>query len=673
MFKKLSTVLLILLGTIATFQAQNSCSHRLILNDTFGDGWDGAEVNVFVNGVANAFTLDGVNDDGFTRTIDLTVTEGDSISIEYTAGTGAEIEHSYTFHDSDLQVLFDSGNEPATGVVATEFALCPTCPSLPINSLETVDVFAFTADIQWDASSSAGNYVIQYQECGDPTSLQTAQTINTDFTFTDLTENTCYEYDIFLICPSGDSSIVLSDGFTTIFDVDVGISGVIRPFNGQKCDYTNQDTLEVWIKNFGASPQANIPINFSVNGGSGVTNFPTDGLYTGVIGKDSCHNAIFETPINIEEPGEYEIKIWTDFYTANEFALTEVDDGDMSNDTFTFTFVHTQELPFQESFETSGLPAQWTSNVMDPVFATGDHANTSGVIGAFMSDLNSFFTFRTARYGILGADEELFMDYRFIQVNSAGNAQPQQLAVGEMLTVEISDDCGENWTVLGLINDSNHNNTASSMMRTLNYSLAAFEGESVEFRFTVIRNSDEYWADFDDIQIYNCDNGLFDLVDDVIVVDESVPGASDGSITITNIAGIEPITFNWGNIAGNTNMVENLPGGIYSVTVTDLMCEQVELIEVRTLVADENIADLERFDIFPNPASESLNVRIALGQVKALELNIYNAIGQNVHQQAFDESQEISSTIDLNHLSPGLYMINVSDDRGQLSKKFIIE
>ena len=674
MFRKLTTVLLLLLGTFCSINAQNSCFHRLVMNDTFGDGWDGAEVTVYVNGNANTYTLDGMNDDGSIRVVDINVVEGDSISIEYNAGMGAEIEHSYTFHDSDLQVLFDSGNNPNTGVVSTIFALCPTCPSLPINSLETIDVFAFTADIAWEASSSGGNYVIEYQECGDPTTLMTSMTADTDFTFTGLNENTCYEYDIYLVCTNGDTSIVLNDGFTTIFDVDVGVSGVLRPFKGQKCEFSNFDTLEILIKNYGASPQANIPFNYTINGRGGVMNIPSDGLYTGVIGKDSCHNIAFETPIDISQPGVYELQIWTEYLAANEYALTDVDDGDFSNDTFNYTFVHTYELPFKESFETAGLPDQWTSNISDPIFNTGDHTNMSGVISSYMSGLNSFFTFSTARYGILGADEELIFDYRFITVNSAGNPAAQQLSAGEMLTVEVSDDCGLTWSVLGLINESNHNNTASSNMRTLNYSLAAYAGESVEFRFTVIRNSDEYWADLDDIQIYNCDNGLFDLLDDVEVVDESVTGAGDGAITIINVSGIEPITYDWGGIAGNSNTIENLSAGIYSVTVTDAEgCSQIELIEVRVLVADNELADLESLSLYPNPVKELLQVKANFKKAATVNVSMFNAIGQRVYSNTFDENQELSGQIDVSQLDPGLYIVNLSDGIGQVSKKIIVE
>lgn len=674
MFRKILTVLLFLFATLTTSFSQNSCFHTLVMNDAFGDGWEAAEVIVYVNGVANNFTLDGMNDDGFTNSVDFTVSEGDSISVEYIPGTGAEIEHSYVLHDSDDQLLFESGNPPASGVVFTHFVLCPLCPALPSNTLSTVDVLGNSAQIDWDASNAVGNYVIEYQECGMPNTQVSDMTADTDYTFLNLMENTCYEYYIYLVCASGDTSIVLSDEFTTIFNVDVGVSGILRPFNGQKCEYLNSDTLEIFIKNYGTFPQANIPFNYSINGEGGVQNIPTDGLYTGVIGKDSCHNIAFEAPINISSPGAYEIKVWTEFYTSNQYALTTIDDGDMSNDTFTYTFIHTYELPFKEKFETADLPNQWNTNLIDPIYQMGDHGNVTGVIGSYMSDLNGYFSFSTARYGILGMDEELLFDYRFVTVNGAGNAQAHQIEIGEMLTVEVSSDCGASWEVLGLINESNHNNTASSSMRTLNYSLAAYAGESVEFRFTMIRNSDEFWADFDDIQIYNCDNGLFDILEDVNVVDETVEGENNGSITIVNVTGIEPITYDWGSVAGNTNTVSNLGSGIYSVTVTDAEgCEQTEFIEVRALVADQNLAALEALNIYPNPVKNDLHVQASFSELKTIHLCLYNSLGQLILERDFEKNQEISSVINVSGLNTGLYLLNLSDGQGQISRKIIVD
>lgn len=660
MFRKFQTALLLFFLNIGFCISQNNCNHQLILNDSFGDGWESSQVTLYVNGIPNVFTLDGIADDGFTRTFNLALVEGDSVVIEYMSGGGDDFETSFLFLDSDDQILYSSGDNPAAGILFDEFILCPICPALDINSVTIIDTAATTAKIAWIPSTSAGMYIVEYQTCGDPSSMMVGQTTNPNYTFTGLIEDTCYEYDLYLVCNSGDTSIVVQGQFHTIWNVDVGISGVVTPFDGQKCDFSRSETLEVYIKNYGVQPQSLIPFNYSVNGQPGGVTMPSDGLYTGVIGRDSCHNVPFLATLDIQKPGIYEILIWTEFEG----------DSDVSNDTFSYTFVHTYPLPFQETFDEGFMPAAWTSNRLDPIYLANDHTNSSGVLADFMDDLNVYFVFNTARYGVLDAGESLIFNYRFI--TGAGNPAGHQLGLGDELTVEISEDCGETWDLLFTVNDMTGHATSASFATAGPISLANYEGESVEFRFTTTRGSGDFWIDFDLIQIYECNNVVIGTDESAVTIeDASAVGASDGSILINTFSGLPPYTFNWSNNV-TTNPNTGLPAGIYTVTVTDKEgCSQVESYEVRQPLSSNELTDLKELKLMPNPVSNTLSVKGLFSKAKNLNIEIFNPIGQKVYENKLNSALELREDIDMSQLPPGIYYLNLSDGSGQVSKKIV--
>ena len=77
MYRYLS-ILLSLVLSILSLNAQNDCNYQLILNDAGEDGWQGAGVSFYVETATTLYTINGATD-----TITIPVIEGDSISLEY--------------------------------------------------------------------------------------------------------------------------------------------------------------------------------------------------------------------------------------------------------------------------------------------------------------------------------------------------------------------------------------------------------------------------------------------------------------------------------------------------------------------------------------------------------------------------------------------------------------
>ena len=75
-------------------------------------------------------------------------------------------------------------------------------------------------------------------------------------------------------------------------------------------------------------------------------------------------------------------------------------------------------------------------------------------------------------------------------------------------------------------------------------------------------------------------------------------------------------------------------------------------------------------NVFPNPASEYLNVEMA-NDFKPVELLIYHINGQLAKQ--FDLTENSIFRIGLASLKPGLYLIKVKDEDGNFYSKRILK
>ena len=95
------------------------CDHEIELFDSFGDGWDGATVDVLVNG---GLVLDDITDFGGGTLFTFSAATGDTITTVYTSGP-LESDNSYEIRDGNGLVIGFDGPFPGPGIDAT--AACP--------------------------------------------------------------------------------------------------------------------------------------------------------------------------------------------------------------------------------------------------------------------------------------------------------------------------------------------------------------------------------------------------------------------------------------------------------------------------------------------------------------------------------------------------------------------
>jgi hypothetical protein len=125
-------------GTISTAQC---CDYTLSMHDSYGDGWNGATLEVLVNNLSVG--IFSASNSGSSATIP--VCDNDIVELIYTPGD-YENENSYEWQDASWNIVFQDGPTPATGSVSSSTVNCNTplvpgshpCLAIPIDSIQCI-------------------------------------------------------------------------------------------------------------------------------------------------------------------------------------------------------------------------------------------------------------------------------------------------------------------------------------------------------------------------------------------------------------------------------------------------------------------------------------------------------------------------------------------------------
>ncbi len=228
------------------------CAHTLVMNDQYDDTWNGASVDILVNGTVVASTSGpayGVADD--TKAFD--AASGDSISL------GNWVSGSY---DSEISwaILDGAGTEIAAGVYegGTDAVSgnCPSCftpTDLTVSGVTTTsatlnwvsDGSQFMIEIQGSGvpqgTQGAGGYVI-----GDvtPYPLTSVTLLDPDTGAGVLTPNTSYDFWVVNVCAGANSEYAGPFTFTTECDA-VTAFPYAQGFEDLEC-WTNDNPSAAW-------------------------------------------------------------------------------------------------------------------------------------------------------------------------------------------------------------------------------------------------------------------------------------------------------------------------------------------------------------------------------------------------------------------------------------------
>ena len=419
-------------------RAQSSpCIYRLELTDAMGDGWNGAQLQVLINGELDVYTLL----DGDSTSYYLALQSEDLLTVNYISGDFDEQTAFALYTEEEALVFEETGFDPFGGQLFSTTINCSSCPLPPVSSIQVNNVLDRTATINWLAPSAEDTYIIEWgrrgftQGTGDSLFFQEGTSGPLE-----LREKTAYTFYLSTLCANGETSLAAGPfHFETCYTNDVGAFDIIKPLSD--CGFTEGDTIGTILKNYGAAPQSLIRFAYSVNGEPVEINTPRDGVYTGALSKDSLGFTEFDATYDFSSPGAYFIEVWTEL----------AEDSDPENDT-TSTIIYSiptiSELPYVEDFE-SGFSG-WTvgEDSENPSWQEG--FPTGAVIDRAADGLKAWVTNLN---GKSNASEQSYllspcMDFSDLSADPIISFQVwlSTEADRDQLWLEQSTDGGANWT-----------------------------------------------------------------------------------------------------------------------------------------------------------------------------------------------------------------------------------
>jgi hypothetical protein len=167
-------------------------------------------------------------------------------------------------------------------------------------------------------------------------------------------------------------------------------------------------------------------------------------------------------------------------------------------------------------------------------------------------------------------------------------------------------------------------------------------------------------------------NGSYDIA--IAKLDTTANIISAFQIGSTEQDRCQAITFTNTNelLIGGTTSASELVIGSDTVTNSGLLTTDVFIAHLTNSVSLTEGRPIKAFTVFPNPAKGVLNFNLEGTQNKNLKMTIQNSIGQCLLKHSIN-AQNGSLSIDVNHLKPGVYILNVSEGNNRYSGRFIKE
>lgn len=421
--------------------ARAQCLYTLEMLDSFGDGWNGGNVTLTVNGTPVTYTLDAINDDGIDSTLTFNVIDGAPLLVSYISG-GFASEVSFRIYDNTGS-LFLSTNAPATGTIFNGVGECISCGE--VSALELENVWDNRARLRWKPNNGGTSAPISWRVIYGPQGFSlndgAGDTLDVALpraNLLGLQKKTWYDAYVQQYCDAtgGYSDFVGPISFQTYWTHDLGITAVVSP---QSDCGLGSDSVKVILKNFGAAPQSLFSFRYSVNGTPAMVFPPSDGFYTGILGKDSSVVVAFETLSDFSNSGEYRLDVFTELAT----------DEDVQNDTFTYFFTNSLKPTYFEQFET--WSGGWTPGGQNSSWEFG--TPNKPAIPEAASGLNAWVTSLTGSYNF---SENSYLESPCFDFSDLDEDPAFQFALNHSMQVdfdgawlEMTLDGGQNWEKIG--------------------------------------------------------------------------------------------------------------------------------------------------------------------------------------------------------------------------------
>ncbi|MDC3338110.1 fibronectin type III domain-containing protein, partial [Flavobacteriales bacterium] len=192
-----------------TTLAPPSCYYIINMEDSYGDGWNGANLQVDVAGIVATVELLA----GSSGADTVYAYTGDLVTFTFASGTW-DTEITYDIIDPLGAIVFtgsytaNTGNDGLAYTDSSSQSVCAPPSCLPPGNLNAERSTSSSADLSWTEVGSATVWNIEYGPLGF--AMGTGTTVlgvtSNPYTLTGLNIETAYDYYVQAVCSSSDSS-----------------------------------------------------------------------------------------------------------------------------------------------------------------------------------------------------------------------------------------------------------------------------------------------------------------------------------------------------------------------------------------------------------------------------------------------------------------------------------
>ena len=118
----------------------------------------------------------------------------------------------------------------------------------------------------------------------------------------------------------------------------------------------------------------------------------------------------------------------------------------------------------------------------------------------------------------------------------------------------------------------------------------------------------------------------------------------------------------------NTNKVRFKFSSNSSITRQGWIIYYTTLTDIK-----DDAGNIKLFSAYPNPAKNSLNIKVVLGSPDKTTLSLRNFLGQTVYLETLESASTIEKSINVSNLAKGIYLIEIKCNYGKMQKKIVIE
>lgn len=247
--------------------------------------------------------------------------------------------------------------------------------------------------------------------------------------------------------------------------------------------------------------------------------------------------------------------------------------------------------------------------------------------------------------------------------NACSTTATAQLQIGEGLDIEVamenvSCNGGENGTI-----DLTVTNGIAP------YTYEWLSGETTESISNL--SAGVYTVLVTDATGCNSPSSITILEPIALTIDLDVVHGDHPSITASVDGGIAPYTYLW-STGETTDQIQDLAAGEYTLTIVDSNgCEMVATAMIDESVAVSDLVGLSDLIIYPNPATDMVNVDAVFETSEPIELSLFDVVGRRVFYEN-KVAQQLNLQINVKDLASGTYFIRLSTDKGAISQKLIV-